>query len=153
MVKKIIIIAVVAALIVGAVLVVYKLLNPKNAEIISKGYYIEATFLVEAIRPEIAECIKIGDTLYDSQGKASMQVTEIRTEPTKAKYVYYDQNLLYVEDNSILKDVYITAKSVSKKYAWAYAYGKDLIMSGAHLAVYGENWKVWAIVLTVKEAQ
>ena len=47
--------------------------------------------------------------------------------------------------------MYIYAKSLNKKYAWAYAYSKDLIMSGAHLSVYGENWKVWTTVLTVTE--
>lgn len=149
--KKTIVIIVLAILIISAVLVIYKLLNPKNPEILAKGNYIEATFLAEALRPEVAEMIKIGDTIYDSQGKVSMEVTGVRIEPSKAKYVYYDQNLLYVEETSILKDVYITAKSKNKKYAWAYSYGKDLIMAGAHLAVYGENWKVWTVILTVKE--
>ncbi len=151
--RKALLIAVLSLVIIGSILVLYKLLNPENKEILSKGNFIEATFLTEAVRPEVADMIKVGSTIYDSQGKESMKVVDVKVEPSKAKYVYYDQNLLYVEETSILKDVYITARSVNKKYAWAYSYGKDLIMAGAHLAVYGENWKVWTVVLTVKEVQ
>ena len=151
--RKFIISLIVLVLILGVIFGLYKVLNPKDKEVLAQGNYIEATFLAEAIRPETADMIKVGDTLYDSQGKKSFTVTDVKVVPSESKYVYYDQNLLYVEDTSKLKDVYITAKSLNKKYAWAYAYGQDLIMAGAHLAVYGENWKVWTTVLTVADVK
>jgi len=151
--RKIVISLVVLVLILGVIFALYKVLNPKDKTVLAQGNYIEATFLAEAIRPETADMIKVGDTLYDSQGKKSFTVTDVKVVPSEAKYVYYSQNLLYVEDTSKLKDVYITAKSLNKKYAWAYAYGQDLIMAGAHLAVYGENWKVWTVVLTVADVK
>jgi hypothetical protein len=151
--KKILISVVLVVFVLAVLLGLYKVLNPKNKEILAQGNYIEATFLAEAIRPETADMIKIGDTIYDSQGKKCFKVTDVKVVPSEAKYVYYDQNLLYVENTSKLKDVYITAKSLDKKYAWAYPYGKDLIMAGAHLALYGENWKLWVTVLTVKDVK
>jgi len=151
--RKVVISAVLVVFLIAAVFVLYKVLNPKNAQVLSQGNYIEATFLAEEIRPEIASAVEIGDTIYDATGKASFTVTNVKVEPTQANYFYYDQNSnsLYVEKKSVLKDVYITAKSLGKEYAWAYSYGKDLVMAGAHLSVYGRNWKVWALVLTVNE--
>jgi hypothetical protein len=155
MLKKVIISVVLVVFLIAAVLVLYKVLNPKNSAVLSQGNYIEASFLAEAIRPEVASGIKVGDTIYDSMGKKCFTVTNVKFEPTQAKYVYYDQNSnsLYLENNSILKDVFITAKSLDKNYAWAYSYGKDQIMAGAHLALYGKNWKLWTIVLTVNETK
>lgn len=153
MYKRIFVSLVVLLLVVAILFGLYKVLNPKNKEVLAKGNYIEATFLAEAIRPETANMIKVGDTIYDSQGKKCFTVTDVKVVPSEAKYVYYDQNLLYIENVSKLKDVYITAKSLDKKYAWAYPYGKDLIMAGAHLALYGENWKLWVTVLTVNEVK
>lgn len=153
MIRKVVISAVLVVFLVAAVFVLYKILNPKNPQVLSQGNYVEATFLAEGIRPEVASVIKIGDTLYDSTGKKCLTVTNVKVEPTQANYVYYDQNSnsLYLENNSILKDVYITAKSLDKEYVWAYSYGKDQIMAGAHLALYGKSWKVWVLVLTVNE--
>jgi len=153
MFKKVVIITILVVFVLAVLFGLYKVLNPKNKEIFAKGNYIEATFLAEAIREETAAMIKVGDTIYDSQGKKCFKVTDVKVEPSQTKYVYYDQNLLYVENNPKLKDVYITAKSLDKKYAWAYPYGKDLIMAGAHLALYGENWKVWVTVLTVSDVK
>jgi hypothetical protein len=152
MVKKIAIPLIVALVIISVVFVIYKLLNPANKEVLSQGNYIEAVFLAEDIRPEVANSIHIGDTIYDVNGRPSFKITNLKIEDSASRYVTYDDiGRLKTETASILKNMYIYAKSLSKKYAWAYAYGKDLIMSGAHLSVYGENWKVWTTVLTVTE--
>ncbi len=153
MFKKTLVMVILVVFVIAVILGLYKILNPKDKEILAQGNYIEATFLAEAILPETAEMVKIGDTIYDSQGKKCFTVTDVKVVPSEAKYVYYDQNRLYVENTSKLKDVYIVAKSVDKKYAWAYPYGKDLIMAGAHLALYGNNWKFWVTVVTVKEVK
>ncbi|MEF3244969.1 MAG: DUF4330 domain-containing protein [Caldisericaceae bacterium] len=153
MFKKTLVMVILVVFVIAVILGLYKILNPKNKEILAQGNYIEATFLAEAILPETAEMVHIGDTIYDSQGKKCFTVTDVKVVPSEAKYVYYDQNRLYVENTSKLKDVYIVAKSVDKKFAWAYSYGKDLIMAGAHLALYGNNWKFWVTVVTVKEVK
>lgn len=153
MFKKALVMVILVVFVIAVILGLYKILNPKDKAILAQGNYIEATFLAEAILPETADMVKIGDTIYDSQGKKCFTVTDVKVVPSEAKYVYYDQNRLYVENTSKLKDVYIVAKSVDKKYAWAYPYGKDLIMAGAHLALYGNNWKFWVTVVTVKEVK
>ena len=154
MIKKIVVPLVVTLVIIAGVFAVYKLLNPKNKTVLSQGNYIEAVFLAEDVRPEVANSIHVGDTIYDSTGRQSLTVTDVKIEDSTSRYVTYDDiGRLKITNTSILKNVYITAKSINKKYAWAYNYGNDLIMSGAHIAVYGENWKVWTTVLTVTEVK
>jgi len=149
--KKVLISVVLVVFVLAVLLGLYKVLNPKSKEILAQGNYVEATFLAEAIRPETADMIKVGDTIYDSQGKKCFTVTDVKVVPSEAKFIYYSNNSLYIENNSKLKDVYITAKSLDKKYIWAYPYGKDFIMAGAHVGIYGENWKLWVTILTVKD--
>jgi len=151
--KKILISVVLVVFVLAVLLGLYKVLNPKSKEILAQGNYVEATFLAEAIRPETADMIKVGDTIYDSQGKKCFKVTDVKVVPSEAKFIYYSNNSLYIENNSKLKDVYITAKSLDKKYIWAYPYGKDFIMAGVHVGIYGENWKLWVTVLTVKDVK
>lgn len=154
MVKKIVVPLVVALVIIAGVFAIYKLLNPKNKEVLSQGNYIETVFLAEDVRPEVANSIHIGDTIYDSTGRPSLKVTDVKIEDSTSRYVTYDDiGRLKVANTSILKNVYITAKSLNKKYAWAYPFGTDLILAGAHVAIYGDNWKVWTTILSVQDVK
>jgi len=154
MVKKIVVPLVVALVIIAGVFAIYKLLNPKNKEVLSQGNYIETVFLTEDLQPEVANSIHVGDTIYDSTGRPSLKVTDVKIEDSTSRYVTYDDiGRLKVDTSTKLKDVYISAKSLNKKYTWAYSYGTNLIMAGAHVPVYGENWKVWTTILSVQDVK
>ncbi|MGB9694993.1 MAG: DUF4330 family protein [Caldisericaceae bacterium] len=155
MLKKVIISIVLVVVLIGAVLVIYKVLNPKNAAVLSEGNYIEATFMSDPstnLDPVVSNTIQVGGTIYDSAGKAQFKITDVKVTPmivwntnsngqiVKATHPYY-------------VTVTITAKSINKKYAWAYPYGTDLILSGAHVAIYGDNWKIWSVILSVKDVK
>jgi hypothetical protein len=154
MIKKIVVPLVIALLIIAGVFAVYKLLNPKDKAVLAQGNYINTVFLAENLQPEVANSIHVDDTIYDSTGRASFKVTDVKIETSPYRYVTYDDiGRLEIDSSTKLKNVYISATSLNKKYAWAYSYGTDLIMAGAHVAVYGEDWKVWTTVLTVTEVK
>ncbi len=152
MLRKILLPILIFVLIIAVVLAVYKVLNPKNPEVVAKGNYIEAVFLAGNLRPEVASAIKIGDTIYDETGKKCFTVMDVKVQPAE-EYNIDSNGHFVVEGHPVLKDVYITAKSLDKKYAWSYQYGRYQIMAGAHVPVYGEDWKVWTTVIKVKEVK
>jgi|GEM_PF-791827 len=155
MLKKVIISVVIVVLLIAVVLVLYKILNPKNPTVLSQGDYIEASFMSDPttyLDPAVANAIKVGGTIYDSTGRAQFKITDVKITPmivwntdSNGKIVQ-TTHPYYVTAN-------ITAKSINKKYAWAYPYGTDLILSGAHVAIYGDNWKIWSVILSVKDVK
>ncbi len=153
MLKKIVIPLVIVVFLVATVLVIYKVLNPKDPEVLSQGNYIEATFMSDPLTPldpNTANSVKVGGTIYDPQGRPSFEITDVKITPMKV-WNPDSSGKLVESTHPYFVSVYITAKSINKKAAWAYPYGTDLILSGAHLAIYGDNWKFWAVILTVKD--
>ncbi len=150
MFKRILLSILIFALIMAIVLVIYKRLNPKNPEVLANGNYIETVFLADNLQPEVASAIKVNDIIYDETGKKCFIITEVKVQPAK-EYNINSSGHFVIENHPVFKDVYITAKSMDKKYAWSYQYGRYQIMAGAHVPVYGEDWKVWTTVLKVKE--
>ncbi|MHB8106500.1 MAG: DUF4330 family protein [Candidatus Cryosericum sp.] len=140
---------VLALVIIAGVAVAYKLTrSPKGAAGLS-GKRIEATFLAYGIRPETAAEIKVGGTLYDETGTALLTITNVSS--AQAEEDSFDsQGKIHVVRHPILKDLTITAQSIAPKEAWAFMYGADKVLAGANLAIYGDTWKVWARVLTVR---
>jgi hypothetical protein len=152
MLKKAIISVVLVVVLIAVVFAVYKVLNPKNPKVLSQGNYIEAIFMSDTLEPAVASAIKVGGTIYDSAGRAQFTITEVKVTPTKVWNP--DSSGKIVEStHPYFVTVNITAKSINKKYAWAYPYGTDLILSGAHIAVYGDNWKIWSLILSVQDVK
>lgn len=154
MLKKFLIPLVIFVFIISVVLVIYKILNPKNSEILSQGNYIEVEIMSDPLTPldpSTADSIKVGSTIYDSQGRAHFKITVVTVTPMKV-WNPDSEGKLVESLHPYFVSVYIKATSINKKASWAYLYGtSDLILSGAHLAIYGENWKIWGVILSVKE--
>lgn len=141
---------VLALVIVAGVAAAYKLTSPSTGAKGLSGKRIEAAFLAYEIQPATAEQIKEGSTIYDQTGKPCFTITKVTTAP--AQEVGTDSNgVLHATSHPFLKDVVITADSIGPKVAWAYMYGTDKILAGANVAIYGDLWKVWTRVLTVRE--
>lgn len=155
MLKKIIIPLVIAAFLLAMVLVIYKVLNPNNSEVLSQGNYIEVTFMSDPftpIDPSTANSVKVGGTIYDSQGRPHFKITDVKITPMKV-WNPDSSGKLIESTHPYFVLVYITSRSINKKAAWAYPYETDLILSGAHLAIYGENWKIWSVILSVRDVK
>ncbi len=155
MLKKILISLVLVVLLIAAVFGVYKVLNPKNPKVLSQGDYIEMTFMSDptsTLNPMVASAIKIGGTIYDSAGRAQFTITDVKVSPMKV-WNTNSSGAVVESIHPYFVTVYITAKSVNKKYAWAYPYGTDLILAGAHVAIYGDNWKIWTVITSVKDVK
>ena len=143
---------VLALLIVGGVAVAYRLTRPATGDGETSGSKIRATFLAYEIQPETASMIKTGTPLYDETGKKCFMITGVSM--TAARDVATDaEGVLHSAQHPFLKDVVITAESVDTRIAWAYIYGRDKILAGANVAIYGDNWKVWTRILTVEAIQ
>lgn len=143
---------VLALLIVGGVAVAYRLTRPATGDGETSGSKIRATFLAYEVQPETAAMIKTGTPLYDETGKKCFMITGVSM--TAAREVATDaEGVLHSAQHPFLKDVVITAESVDKRVAWAYIYGRDKILAGANVAIYGDNWKVWTRILTVEAIQ
>jgi hypothetical protein len=134
------------------VAVAYRLTRPATGDGETSGSKIRATFLAYEIQPETASMIKTGTPLYDETGKKCFMITGVSM--TAAREVATDaEGVLHSAQHPFLKDVVITAESVDKRVAWAYIYGRDKILAGANVAIYGDNWKVWTRILTVEAIQ
>lgn len=136
--------------IVAGVAAAYKLTRPSTGTSGLSGKHIEAVFLAYGIRPETASEIRVGSTIYDETGKVCFTITSIATSGAETDSIN-SKGELQVVHHPVLKDVVITAQSVDVKVAWAYIYGRDKILGGANVAIYGENWKVWTRILTVHD--
>jgi hypothetical protein len=146
--KKWVVGIVLALLIVGGVAVAYRLTRPATGDGETSGSRIRATFLAYEIQPETAAMIKTGTPLYDETGKKCFMITGVSM--AAAREVATDATgVLHSAQHPFLKDVVITAESVDARVAWAYIYGRDKILAGANVAIYGDNWKVWTRILTV----
>ncbi|MHB8071289.1 MAG: DUF4330 family protein [Candidatus Cryosericum sp.] len=136
--------------IIAGVAAAYKLTRPSSGDKNLSGQRIEATFLAYGIQPETAAEIKVGTPVYDETGKKCFTITNIAMSAA-AEDSYDSKGDLRVVYHPILKDVIITAQSVDVKVAWSYMYGRDKILAGANVAIYGDNWKVWTRILTVHD--
>jgi Domain of unknown function (DUF4330) len=141
---------VLAIVVVTGVVAAYKLTRPSTGAKGLSGKRIEATFLAYGIRPETAAEIKMGAPVYDETGKESLTITNITISPAEED-AFDSQGVLHIVGHPILKDVVITAQSIDAKVAWAYMLGRDKILAGVSLALYGDTWKVWARTLTVRD--
>ncbi|MDO9100559.1 MAG: DUF4330 family protein [Caldisericota bacterium] len=140
--------AVLAVVIVAGVVAAWRLTRPDGGAPGLAGKRIEAVFLAYGIRPETAELIDVGDTIYDETGAEHFKISGVSVKPAEMDSID-DAGVLRVVGHPVLKDVIITAQSIGPKVAWAYLYGRDKILAGANLALYGDNWKVWTRALTV----
>ncbi len=138
---------VLAVVVIAGVAVAYKLTRPSGG---LGGKRIEATFLAYGIEPETAAQIKTGSPIYDETGKECFRITNITTSAAKEDTTD-SKGELHVVGHPILKDLVITAQSIDVKVAWAYMLGRDKVLAGASLALYGDNWKVWVRTLTVHD--
>ena len=136
---------VLALVIIAGVAAAYKLTRPSTG---LSHKRIEATFLAFGIEPQTAAQIKMGSPLYDETGRACFTITNITTSPAEED-TFDSQGVLHIVGHPILKDVVITAQSIDVKVAWVYMYGRDKVLAGVNLALYGDTWKVWARTLTV----
>jgi hypothetical protein len=139
-----------ALVIIAGIAAAYKLTRPSTGAKGLSGKRIEATFLAYGIQPETAAEIKMGTPIYDETGKECLAITGITTSPAEVD-AFDSKGELHVVGHPILKDVVITAQSIDAKVTWAYIYGRDKILAGANLALYGDTWKVWTRVLTVHD--
>jgi hypothetical protein len=141
---------VLAIVIVAGVAAAYILTRPSTGTNGLSGKHIEAAFLAYGIRPETAAQIKVGATIYDETGKVCFTITGVAPSPAQMDAID-SKGELRVVGHPVLKDVVITARSVDAKVAWAYMYGRDKILGGANVAIYGDTWKVWTRILTVHD--
>jgi hypothetical protein len=141
---------VLAVVVTAGVAAAYKLVRPSPGAKGLSGQRIEATFLAYGIQPETAAEIKMGAPIYDETGKECFTITSITTSPA-AVDAFDSKGELHVVGHPILKDVVITAQSIDAKVAWAYMYARDKILAGANVAIYGDTWKVWTRILTVRD--
>jgi len=141
---------VLALVVIAGVAAAYKLTRPSTGEKSLSGKRIEAKFLAFGIEPETAAEIKMGAPIYDETGKECFTITNITTSPAEED-AFDSKGELHIVGHPILKDVVITAQSIDAKVAWAYMYGRDKILGGANLALYGDTWKVWTRTLTVHD--
>lgn len=141
---------VLAIVIIAGVAAAYVLTRPSIGTKGLSGKRIEATFLAYGIRPETAAEIKMGTTIYDETGKVCFTITNVTPSPAQMDAID-SKGELRVVGHPVLKDVVITARSVDAKVAWAYMYGRDKILGGANVAIYGDTWKVWTRILTVHD--
>jgi hypothetical protein len=141
---------VLAIVIIAGVAAAYMLTRPSTGTKGLSGKRIEATFLAYGIRPETAAEIKVGTFIYDETGKVCFTITSITTSPAQTDAIDSKGDLRVV-GHPVLKDSVITAQSVDAKIAWAYMYGRDKILAGANVAIYGDTWKVWTRILTVHD--
>src|SRR5450756_1844624 len=141
---------VLALVVIAGVAAAYKLTRPSTGAKGLSGKRIEATFLAFGIEPETAAEIKMGSPLYDETGRACFTITNITTSPAEED-AFDSQGVLHIVGHPILKDVVITAQSIDVKVAWVYIFGRDKILAGASLALYGDTWKVWVRTLTVHD--
>lgn len=141
-----------ALVIIAGVAVAYKLTRPSKGAAGLSGKRIEATFLAYGIRPETTAEIKAGSIMYDETGKESMTITKVTSAPAEEDS-FDSQGKIHIVGHPILRDITITAQSIQPKEAWSFMYGRDKILAGANLAIYGDTWKVWAKVLTVRDLQ
>lgn len=137
---------VLALVIIAGVAAAYKLTRP------STGVHkrIEATFLAFGIEPQTAAQIKVGTPIYDETGRECFTITSVVTSPAREDALD-SKGQLHIIGHPILKDIVITAQSIAPKIAWAYMYGRDKVLAGANLALYGDTWKVWTRTLTVHD--
>jgi hypothetical protein len=148
--KKAVVGIVLAIVIVAGVAAAYMLTRPSTGTTGLRGKHIEAAFLAYGIRPETAAQIKVGATIYDETGKACFTITNLTSSPAQMDAID-SKGELRVVGHPVLKDVVITAQSADAKVAWAYMYGRDKILGGANVAIYGDTWKVWTRILTVHD--
>jgi hypothetical protein len=141
---------VLAIVIIAGVAAAYMLTRPSTGTKSLSGKHIEATFLAYGILPETAAEIKMGTTIYDETGKVCFTITNVTPSPAQMDAID-SKGELRVVGHPVLKDVVITARSVDAKVAWAYMYGRDKILGGANVAIYGDTWKVWTRILTVHD--
>jgi hypothetical protein len=141
---------VLAIVIVAGVVAAYMLTRPATGTKGLSGKRIEATFLAYGIRPETAAEIKNGSAVYDETGRACFTITNIKTAPAEED-AFDSTGSIHVIEHPTLKDVIITAQSIDAKVAWSYIYGRDKILAGANVAIYGDTWKVWTRILTVSD--
>ncbi|HZL82584.1 MAG TPA: hypothetical protein VFB98_03760 [Candidatus Deferrimicrobium sp.] len=139
---------VLAFVIIAGVAAAYKLTRPSTGAKGLSGKRIEATFLAFGIEPQTAAQIKVNTPIYDETGRACFTIMNITMTP--AEEDAFDSNgALHIVGHPILKDVVITAQSIDAMVAWVYMYGRDKVLAGVNLALYGDTWKVWARTLTV----
>jgi len=141
---------VLALVVIAGVAAAYVLTRPSTGTKGLSGKHIEATFLAYGIRPETAVEIKVGATIYDETGKVCFTITNVTSSPAQMDAID-SKGELRVVGHPVLKDVVIAAQSVDAKVAWAYMYGRDKILGGANVAIYGDTWKVWTRILTVHD--
>jgi len=141
---------VLALVVIAGVAAAYTLTRPSTGAKGLSGKRIEATFLAFGIEPQTAAEIKMGAPIYDETGKECLTITNITISPAKED-AFDSKGEIHVVEHPILKDVVITAQSVDTKVAWAYIFGRDKILAGASLALYGDTWKVWVRTLTVHD--
>jgi hypothetical protein len=148
--KKWIVGAVLAVVILAGVAAAYKLTRPSTGAKGLSGKRIEADFLAYGIRPETAAEIKSGTTIYDETGIPCFTITNVTVSPAEED-AFDSQGKLHIVQHPILRDLVITAQSIDAKAAWSYIYGRDKILAGANIAIYGDTWKVWTRILTVND--
>jgi hypothetical protein len=136
--------------IIAGVAAAYKLTRPSSGDASLSGKRIEATFLAYGIQPETAAEIKTGTPIYDETGKQCFTITNVSTSAAEEDS-FDSKGDIHVVYHPILKDVLITAQSVDVKVAWSYMFGRDKILAGANVAIYGDTWKVWTRILTVHD--
>jgi len=141
---------VLALVVIAGVAAAYKLTRPSTGAKGLSGKRIEATFLAFGIEPETAAEIKMGAPIYDETGKECFAITSVTISPAQQD-AFDSKGELHIVGHPTLKDVVITAQSIDAKVAWAYIYGRDKILGGANLALYGDTWKVWTRTLTVHD--
>lgn len=148
--KKWVVGAVLVVVIVAVIAVAFRLTLPAPGSAELSGKRVEAVFLAYEIRPETANQIFVGSALFDENGRKCFTITDVNIRSAQ-ETAYNSEGTAIVTPHPVLKDVTITAQSIDRKVSWAYIYGRDKILAGANVAIYGDLWKVWTRILTVTE--
>ncbi len=99
---------VIAALAVGALLYMKREGSPV-AELPTKDYYV--TILCRENRQEVVDAIKIGDKLYFGNAFTNLEITDIKTEPTKINVPMPDGTIVSAPHPE-MKDIFVTIKII-----------------------------------------